>query len=529
MVITRDCVSGICMHLPPTPPQTTNNNTHQAKKSGCVVDEKILFPSVVSFSSARGDWVCKVGMKCFQWLSVVLAIIGILLAVLDGAEANRIAPSSQAMVPTPQNQNGKSPSSQVKESVIRMMTRLAIQHDAVNLSQGFPNEGPPWEMRLVLAHGVLKGQTIGKEDTEDTNSLKESLVEMIMSENCDEAKLDQLNQYSPPMGRQDLRQAISEYYKRFYQYDVSPEDITVTLGATEAFASALRTIGRPGDKCVIIEPFHELYPSQCQIFYLEPTYIALKVSEDQWYLDFDELEEKLRDAKILMLNSPHNPTGKVYTREELGKIVELCLKYDVYIITDEIYEHMIYNDTPHFLLPKEFPEIADRTLVCNSLGKSASATGWRMGWCLHPAHVRDTYRGIHDQMAVHAPHPMQYATMTYLQLPDSYFSSLSNRYQKRVKMLAETLSALGFQVVMPQGAYYLFVNYKQVPAIKDMDSMEAAMYLLKEIGVACVPGNNFYGNKDSMEAGNYLRFAACRSDSDLEEAARRLEKLKVAS
>jgi aspartate/methionine/tyrosine aminotransferase len=187
---------------------------------------------------------------------------------------------------------------------------------------------------------------------------------------------------------------------------------------------------------------------------------------------------------------------------------------------------MIYNDTPHYLIPKEFPEIANRTLVCNSLGKSASATGWRLGWCLHPPHVRDTYRGIHDQMTVMSPHPMQYATMTYLQLPDSYFATLSKRYQNRVQMLAETLSDIGFQVVMPQGAYYLFVNYMQVPALKDMDSLEAAMYLLKEVGVACVPGSNFYGNKNSLQAGNFLRFAACRSDADLEEAAKRLDKLK---
>jgi aminotransferase len=414
---------------------------------------------------------------------------------------------------------------QVKESVIRMMTRLAIEHSAVNLSQGFPNEGPPWEMRLALAYGVLNGYGID-ESAMDENKLKKSLVDLILSESAShEGKLDQLNQYSPPMGRQDLRQAISEYYQRFYSYQVSPDDITVTLGATEAFASALRTIGRPGDKCVVIEPFHELYPSQCNIFYLEPEYVTLRMVGNQWELDFDELENALRGSKILMLNSPHNPTGKVFNRDELSKIVQLCLQYDVYIITDEIYEHMIYNDTPHFLLPKEFPEIADRTLVCNSIGKSASATGWRLGWCLHPPHVRETYRAIHDQMAVMSPHPMQYATMTYFQMPDAYFSGLAERYQRRVRMLGETLSEVGFQVAMPQGAYYLFVDYRQVKALKGMDSMEATMHLLKEVGVACVPGSNFYGNKESPEAGKYLRFAACRSDSDLKEAAKRLQKL----
>ena len=420
------------------------------------------------------------------------------------------------------NENGK----QVKESVIRMMTRLAIEFDAVNLSQGFPNEGPPWEMRLALAHGVLNGHANGQSDlNEDT--LKKSLVDMILSDaESREGKLDQLNQYSPPMGRQDLRQAISDYYQRFYKYDVSHDDITVTLGATEAFASALRTIGRPGDKCVIIEPFHELYPSQCNIFYLETAYVTLRMGDGQWELDFDELEDALRGSRILMLNSPHNPTGKVFKREELAKIVKLCLKYDVYIITDEIYEHMIYDGTPHFLLPKEFPEIRNRTLVCNSIGKSASATGWRLGWCLHPPHVRETYRAIHDQMTVMSPHPMQHATITYLNMPDAYFGNLSERYQRRVQMLGDILSEIGFQVVMPQGAYYLFVDYRQVNVLKGMDAMEATMYLLKNVGVACVPGSNFYGNKDSSEARKYLRFAACRSDADLEEASKRLQKLK---
>jgi aspartate/methionine/tyrosine aminotransferase len=359
------------------------------------------------------------------------------------------------------------------------------------------------------------------------DSLQKSLVGIVMAGN-EEGRLDQSNQYSPPMGRPDLRKAISEYYQRFYEYEVSPDDITVTLGATEAFASALRTIGRPGDKCVIIEPFHELYPSQCNIFYLEPLYVSLRVTGDQWIYDATKLEEALKQAKILMLNSPHNPTGKVYTRDELRQIADLCLKHDVYIITDEIYEHMCYDNNSHSLLPKEFPEIANRTLVCNSIGKSASATGgWGLGWCLHPPHVRDTYRGIHDQMAVMSPHPMQYACLPYFTLPDEYFEDLAERYKRRVQKLAGALKAVGFRVVFPQGAYYLFVDYREVPTLKHMSSMEAAMHLMKCVGVACVPGDNFYGSNDkSAYAGNYLRFAACRSDSDLEEAVTWLQTLK---
>lgn len=438
----------------------------------------------------------------------------------------------------------------VKESQIRKMTRLAIEHQAVNLSQGFPNESPPWIVKLALAHGVLSGRPYEDQDDDRESSTTETRLQSSLSKIISSGENggvisggDQLNQYSPPCGRGDLRKEISNYYKRFYNYGgVGVEDITVTLGATEALASALRTIGRPGDKCVIFEPFHELYPSQCKLFYLEPVYVTLRPSSssstndnsideesfDDWAYDKEELEQALSDAKMLVLNTPHNPTGKVFSKQELKHIVSLCLKFDVYLITDDIYEHMCYGKNHrHIVVPLEFPEIADRTLLCNSLGKSASATGWRLGWCVHPPHLRNTYRGIHDQLAVMSPHPMQYATLSYLSLPDAYFSNLSTKYHSRVSKLAEALRANGFGVIPPQGAYYLFVDYTSVPGLVGMASEQAAMHLLKVIGVACVPGDNFYGKKLDVTIKNrYLRFAACRSDDDLDEAIRLLnEKL----
>ncbi|CAJ1940637.1 unnamed protein product [Cylindrotheca closterium] len=408
----------------------------------------------------------------------------------------------------------------VGESTIRLMTRLANEYKALNLSQGVPSESPPWDMRLKLAWGVLNGMPLESASLEK-KLLQNELVELI--QNGPSGKLDQINQYSPPMGRADLRSAISEYYKRFYQYDVSPDEITVTLGATEAFASALRTLGRPGDNCVIIEPFHELYPNQCKIFYLQPVFVSLKATGSEWILDANELEEALKDAKMLLLNSPHNPTGKVFSRDELKAIVDLCLKHDVYIVTDEIYEHMCFDGTSHYVIPKEFPEIADRTLVCNSLGKSASATGWRLGWCLHPPHVSDTYRGIHDQMTVMSPHPVQYAAMHYFTLPDEFFQGLCRKYKERVRKLEGVLASVGFGIVSPQGAYYLFVDYTEVEKLNGKSCLEAAMYLLKEVGVACVPGDNFYGTIASKQAARHLRFAACRSPEDLDEATRRIQ------
>ena len=416
--------------------------------------------------------------------------------------------------------------------------------------KGFPNESPPWIVKLALAHGVLSGRPYEDQDDAIKGATNEMRLQLSLSNIVSSggnggvtSSGDQINQYSPPCGRGDLRKEISNYYKRFYNYDgVGIEDITVTLGATEALASALRTIGRPGDKCVIFEPFHEVYPSQCKLFYLEPVYVTLrpssssstnkkstgKESYDDWSYDKDELEQALSDAKILVLNTPHNPTGKVFSKQELAHIVSLCLKFDVYLITDDIYEHMCYGEhNRHIVVPHEFPEIADRTLLCNSLGKSASETGWRLGWCVHPPHLRNTYRGIHDQLAVMSPHPMQYATLSYLNLPDGYFSDLSRKYHNRVSKLGEALRTKGFEVIPPQGAYYLFVNYTSVPGLVGMTSEQAAMHLLKAIGVACVPGDNFYGKKlDSTTKNKYLRFAACRSDDDLDKAIKLLnEKL----
>ena len=292
----------------------------------------------------------------------------------------------------------------------------------------------------------------------------------------------------------------------------------------------VRSIGSPGDKVVCFEPYHELYPSQCAIFYLEPTFVTLHASVDDgtWDYDYNELKDAISDSKTkaLILNTPHNPTGKVFSHYELSQIVELCVEHNVYIITDEIYEWMTYPDAnnnhrEHILIPKAFPEVTDLTLVCNSMGKSASATGWRLGWCLTPPHLTDAFRGIHDQLAVMSPHPMQFASLAYFTLPVPYFKEeLRVRYQHRVELLASALAKVGFGVVNPEGAYYLFVNYRGVKQLKNMAPMDAAMYLINEVGVACVPGDNFYSK--SKDGNDYLRFACCRSLSDIETAILRL-------
>ena len=426
-------------------------------------------------------------------------------------------------------------SGSVGESVIRLMTRLALQHGAVNLSQGFPNEAPPLAVRMALARAVLSGVT-DCSHLADEHAVQDFLSTVLKSGDNEKGQndahtIDELNQYSPPMGRPDLRRAISQHYDALYDYQVDPEIcITVTLGATEAVASALRTVGRPGDKVVIFEPYHELYPSQCEVFYMKAEYVTLRENAESgiWGFDERELEEALTGAKILILNTPHNPTGKVFTIEELTTITDMCAKHGVHIITDEIYEHMTYGSSrgKHILIPKMFPKVAKQTLVCNSVGKSASATGWRVGWCIMPSHLSADFRGVHDQLVVMAPHPMQYATLTYLNLPMSYFrETLATRYLDRMTTLARSLRKAGFALAVPEGAYYLFARYRGVRVLGDMEPWDAAMYMVTEVGVACVPGSNFYGSDraSKSEAREYLRFAACRSISDIELACSKIE------
>ena len=425
--------------------------------------------------------------------------------------------------------------------IVHQMTRLALKHNAVNLSQGFPNEPPPAKMRLALAQAALSGKVwsddealrLSNTDEKDlTDSIISYLTKTPNTVTPMDAITDELNQYSPPMGRVDSRISVSSYYERLYGYNISEDNITLTLGATEAVATALRTIGSPGDKIVIFEPFHELYPSQCSIFYLDPVYVTLhsSVEDGTWNYDYEALKNAITDkkTKALILNTPHNPTGKVFSYSEIKEIVDLCIENDVYIITDEIYEHMTYHDKKnnhqfkHIFIPEAFPDAVDRTLVCNSLGKSASATGWRLGWCLHPPHLSDLYRGVHDQLVAMSPHPQQFASLAFFTLPDAYFKNeLHTRYQMRLSILAEALKQVGFGVVPPEGAYYLFVDYRGVEQLTNLSPMDAAMFLMKEVGVAVVPGDNFYGK--SQDGQHFLRFAACRSMSDITAAILKLQ------
>jgi aminotransferase len=337
---------------------------------------------------------------------------------------------------------------------------------------------------------------------------------------------DRFNQYSFPFGLPELREAIADYTARFSGFRPDPEtEITVVLGATEGVSSVLRAVCRPGDGVVIVQPFHEMYPSQCKVFGLRPEYVTLRETPEagRWEIDRTELEEATgRDVRVLILNTPHNPTGKVFTNDELLFIADLCRRHDLLVITDEIYEHILYGSHRHHCLVT-FEGMHDRTIVVNSISKTGNATGWRVGWVISPPAYTPRIRGVHDTLVVQAPTPLQKGAERLLRLGDAFYREIRERYAAKCETLITGLRSVGFRVTPPEGSYYLFTSYRHVPALRDFSPMDAALFLIEKVGVASVPGDNFYavGN----EGDGYLRFAFCRSLDTLREAVQRLSRL----
>ncbi len=425
---------------------------------------------------------------------------------------------------------------ETKESVIRLMTRLAVEYRAINLAQGFTDEAPFYELvwggvsaivggtddqveRLeTLALRQLIDQGEGAADEVFNLTLKDLLARL-------QNRRDRFNQYSYPFGLPGLRQKIADYTQRFYQFRPDPEnEITVVLGATEGISTVLRALCEPGDGVVVLQPFHEMYPAQAAIFGLRPQYATLRenFARGTWELDRGELEEIVDDTtRVLILNSPHNPTGKVFSRDEMLFIAELCQRRDLLLITDEIYEHIVYDGRRHYC-PASFAGMQERTFVVNSISKTGNATGWRIGWVLSPAAYTRRIRSIHDTLVIQAPTPLQKGAERLLGLGDEMYRELARNYNRKRAVLMRALQRAGFRISPPQGAYYLFADYHQVAALRGRGPMEAARYLIEKVGVAPVPGDNFYQVGDEGE--RYLRFAFCRSIESLLEAGRRLER-----
>jgi aminotransferase len=380
---------------------------------------------------------------------------------------------------------GSKKATQFTESVIREMTRLNHLYGGVNLSQGFPDFPAP-------------------------AAIKEAACAAI---NAD------VNQYAVTWGARPLREAVArEFTKRYGLEIVADEQVTVCCGTTEAMMSTMMAIIDPGDEVVIFEPFYENYGPDAILSGATPRYVTLH--EPDWVFDPDELAAAFNEkTKAVILNTPNNPTGKVFTREELETIATLCRKWDAIAISDEIYEHIIYDGHRHVPIAT-LEGMADRTVTINGLSKTYSVTGWRVGWTISPVSLTGAIRKVHDFLTVGAAAPLQEAGAVALGLPDRYYLDLAARYQRQRDMLLEILERHRFTCYKPYGAYYVMTD---VSAFGFGNDVEFARYLVKEVGVATVPGSSFY--KDPARGRTKVRFCFCKRDETLKEADRRLEKL----
>jgi aminotransferase len=379
---------------------------------------------------------------------------------------------------------GSKKATQFTESVIREMTRLAHEFDAVNLSQGFPD---------FATHQVLKDAA------------------------CAAIQGD-INQYPITWGAENLRQAIARDFSKRYGVKVDETNVTVCCGSTEAMLSTLLAVLDPGDEVVIFEPYYENYGPDSIISGAVPRFVRLR--EPDWTFDRAELEAAFNNhTRAIIINTPNNPTGKVFTREELEAIAKLCLKWDVLAITDEIYEHIIYDGHKHVPMAS-IAGMPDRTVTINGLSKTFSVTGWRVGWAIAPTDLAGPIRKMHDFLTVGAPAPLQEAGVAALAMPESYYTEMAAGYAKRRKLMCDILERHGFRFKPPQGAYYVMTDIEHFGFDSDI---EFATYLVKDVGVAVVPGSSFFN--DRKAGRNKVRFVYSKRDATLLEADKRLSKL----
>lgn len=370
------------------------------------------------------------------------------------------------------------------ESVIREMTRISNEHDCINLSQGFPDFDPPAEL-VAAAHKAL-----------DSGH----------------------HQYAITWGALSFREALARKQKFFMGLDLDPnENFVVTCGSTEAMITAMMTVCNPGDKVIVFSPFYENYGADTILSGAEPIYVPL--SPPDFSFDPDELKAAFaQGVKALVLCNPSNPTGKVFTREELQLIADLAIEYDTFVLTDEVYEHIIFPPYEHTYIAS-LPGMFERTLSCSSLSKTYSISGWRLGYIIAPPEIINEARKVHDFLTVGAPAPLQEAAATALDFPMSYYDQLAADYVKRRDCFLGYLDKAGLNYTDPQGAYYVLVDFSEYGVKNDTDFCR---WLIKEIGVAGVPGSSFF-----REPVNHLvRFHFAKNESTLIAAGERFLKLK---
>ncbi len=371
------------------------------------------------------------------------------------------------------------------ESVIREMSRLAVAHGAVNLAQGFPDFAAPV-------------------------NLKQAAVDAINADH---------NQYPITWGTKPFRDAIARKYARTYGIEVDPQtEITVCCGATEGMIASLLAICDPGDEVVVFEPFYENYHPDTLLCGATRKLVTLHAPD--WTFDPAELRAAFSArTKAIIINTPNNPTGKVFTREELTFIAELCQEFDALAITDEIYEHITFDGEQHIPI-MTLPGMRDRTVLINSMSKTFSVTGWRVGWVLASPDLTNTIRKVHDFLTVGAATPLQMAGVMALDQHDAYFQGLSAEYSGRREAAISMLEGAGFRCFNPHGAYYVMTDISAFGAKNDV---AFAKYLVEDIGVAAVPGSSFYSRPEL--GANQLRFCFCKKYETLQAAGEKLAKL----
>ena len=376
------------------------------------------------------------------------------------------------------------------ESVIREMTREALKHGAVNLSQGFPDFSAP-------------------------EDIKRKAMEAIDAD---------VNQYAITWGAKDFRDAIARKTQAYLGIEIDPEqEITVTCGSTEGMIAAMMATVDPGDEVIVFEPFYENYAPDAILSDAHPRYVPLRAPD--WTFDRDELRATFnKKTKAIIVCNPNNPTGKVFTRDEMEFIAGLCQEFDALCFTDEIYEHILYPregaDIRHISMA-QLEGMRERTVIVNSMSKTYSVTGWRVGYCIAPPEITGAIRKVHDFLTVGAAAPLQAAGAYALSLPQVYYDKLQKDYQARRDLLLPVLERSGFKTFVPDGAYYIMTD---ISGFGFSDDVEFTRHLIREIGVACVPGSSFYSVP--ARGVQQVRFCFCKKDETLNRAAERLSKLK---
>ncbi len=385
-----------------------------------------------------------------------------------------------------------------QESVIREMTRLGDETGSVNLSQGLPDYDSPPEVLEAAVKAIYAGE----------------------------------NQYTFPFGMLSFRQAIARKYRAFNNITCDPEtDVTVTCGVSEAMMSVILALTDPGSEVIIFEPWYENYVPDCQMAGAVPRFVSLR--EPDYTFDTGELRAAFNArTRLILINTPHNPTGRVFTREELGEIARFCQEFGVIAVTDEIYEYIRYDNRPHISIGS-LPGMEDRTVTISGLGKTYALTGWRVGWTIAHPRITALIRKVHDYLTICAPSPFQAAGITALNMPDSFYETLCGEYAARRAVLLPSLEEAGLRFRVPEGAYYVMADfrgtrwdarkYAQPRWTLDRTFAES---IAREVGVAVVPGSSFYYGSGGEST---VRFNFAKREETLREAALRLKKLQPLS